>query len=215
MDTLQSFYFDLGNVLVHFSAERACQQLGRLFNVAPDQIDLALYRSGLQHAYEIGQRQTADVCETLNRTFRTTARPEEFALAASDMFWLNEECLQLVKELHETGLPLGILSNTCSAHWDFLVKGIFAPYLDYFQLVVLSFEENSMKPETRIYEVALQRANIVARKSLACDLNAGNVMFVDDRSDNVTGAVNAGIDAELFVDSETLRNSLRKRGVQI
>jgi 2-haloacid dehalogenase len=61
------------------------------------------------------------------------------------------------------------------------------------------------KPDPRIYELVGQRAG----------LPLPELVFVDDRADNVAAAAEAGMDALLFTDAATLRADLRRRGLPV
>jgi HAD superfamily hydrolase (TIGR01509 family) len=60
-----------------------------------------------------------------------------------------------------------------------------------------------MKPDRPIYDVAVARA----------EAPASDILFIDDRPENVVGAKAAGLDAVLFTDAEQLVNDLRERSV--
>jgi HAD superfamily hydrolase (TIGR01509 family) len=61
-----------------------------------------------------------------------------------------------------------------------------------------------LKPDRRIYEIAIQRAGV----------EPSEVFFVDDRLENVAGAQAVGIDVVQFTTSEQLVADLRVRGVR-
>jgi FMN phosphatase YigB (HAD superfamily) len=44
-------------------------------------------------------------------------------------------------------------------------------------------------------------------------LSAGEIFFVDDRPENVTGALEAGLDAVLYTSPACLAADLRRRGI--
>ncbi len=49
------FYFDLGNVLLHFDRQVACRQIGAIAGLAASRVEQLLFDSGLQSRYEDGQ----------------------------------------------------------------------------------------------------------------------------------------------------------------
>ncbi len=192
------FYFDLGNVLAHFSHERECRQLAAILGVTADQVREAVFESDLQARYETGLISTGDFCKELNHTFQKSSPEELLVDAMSDIFWLNDDIFPLVEAVRRSGLRTGILSNTCVAHWDFLARGMLAGHIDAFDEVVLSFEQQVMKPNRLIYERAAEQAKT----------SPAEILFVDDREDNVAGARTAGFKARLFSTVVQLRAEL-------
>jgi glucose-1-phosphatase len=116
---------------------------------------------------------------------------------------LNDDIFPLIAAVRRSGMRTGILSNTCVAHWEFLAHGLLGKHLTLFDTVVLSFEERVMKPHQSIYERAAEYARTPP----------GEILFVDDRVENVEGARNAGFDARLFSSVEQLKVALETEGI--
>ncbi len=233
----QAIYFDLGNVLLGFSHERMCRQIAQVAGVSPKVVRDVVFDSAIQIArsqaspyqssaagasgdqqsmhslqwrYEVGQIDADAYYEHFCRCTGTRPHRRRLELAASDIFWQLDDSLELVQRLVAAGNRLGILSNINSLHWNFVTSGRF-PALErvdenraVFQWPVLSFRVGSMKPDREIYDAAVQLAGADA---------ASEVMFIDDRADNVAGALAAGLDAVIFAGVEKLTADLRVRGV--
>ncbi len=203
MSAIKFFYFDLGNVLVDFSVDMACTQLAQVLEVAPAEVSAELFEKGLQTRYETGEISTVEFCEFLNIRWGRGKSVAEIERAASDMFALNHDTLHLARQIKQAGIPIGILSNTCPAHWEFLAAGMLRDWLGEFDHVVLSYEEKVMKPHRDIYDAASSRSQT----------HPSQIMFVDDRMENVVGARQAGLVAEPFLGALQLRQQLQDRGV--
>ena len=106
--------------------------------------------------------------------------------------------------LRAAGYRLGILSNTCEAHWEFVSCGRYAVLKELFEVEILSFRLGSMKPETPIYEAAIAASGVAAEE----------IFFTDDRSENVAGALRAGMDATHFRGVQPLLQDLRDRQIK-
>ena len=63
--------------------------------------------------------------------------------------------------------------------------------------------EKIKKPDPCIYQLTLERYNLVAE----------NVVFIDDKTENVTAAKNLGIHGIHFTNPETLKKTLEHLGV--
>ena len=207
------FYFDLGNVLLSFSHLQMCQQMGQVAGLSAEAVrELVFGSDEAQSVYWQCERGELEI-DGYYEYFcgRIGARPDRKRLeyAASDIFSPINQTVELVERLFATGNRLAILSNTNPLQWQFIVDGRY-PWLasfggptDPFAWAITSFEALSMKPDRRIYELAIERAQ----------LPASDIFFVDDRPENVAGAIAAGLDAVQFVGAEQLRLDLKRRGV--
>ncbi len=89
---------------------------------------------------------------------------------------------ETLKSLKESGLKLGIVSNTfvngCSLDRHLAMQGL----LDYFDIRIYSYDYTFRKPNKRIFDLAAEQINI----------DPANTIFVGDRIDNdVKGALKA------------------------
>jgi glucose-1-phosphatase len=194
-------YFDLGNVLVHFDHEIAVRNLAAVAASDPDTVRRLVFTEGLAARYERGEISTPEVCRTLRKELRTAASNERICLAISDIFELNLAVMPLVTTLRCRDTPIGILSNTCEAHWDFINRRFSISRL--FPVHALSFELGATKPDEAIYLQAANRAGVPPEK----------IFFCDDILANVAGAVASGFDAVQFLDAFRLAHVLRSRGI--
>ena len=201
-------YFDLGNVLLTFDHRRACRQLGQLFEISADRVWELLFDSGLQASYEAGEIDSDEVyerfCDVLGRAGDSRPDADSFHFANSDIFELNTPVIPIVAHLQAAGHHLGVLSNTCEVHWLHVSNGRYQVLRWPYRAVVLSYEEQSSKPDGKIYEAAIRQAGVEPQE----------VFFVDDRTENVAGACRAGIDAVVYHSPQQLAADLRSRGVR-
>ncbi len=200
-------YFDLGNVLLRFSNERAMSQMAALSEFDAEELRTLMLgpieRKSIQWKYERGDISTDEYIEHYRKFTGHSPDLGEFSHAASDMFTPISESFALVEHLHATGHRLGILSNTNPLHWAFVTDGRY-PALNYcFEKNCTSFEARSMKPEAKVYGHAIELAGVPADK----------IFFTDDRAENVAGAIELGIDAVVFTTPSELKEALRRRGI--
>lgn len=203
MPTPGFFFFDLGNVLLHFDHQIACQNLAKLCSKTAEEIYAIIFASDLNSRYETGQLTTE---EFYQQFCDAVGEKPDFAatcLAASAIFTPNFSLFPIVTQLKSEGRRLGILSNTCDAHWQYAIDGRYRILNDVFEIAVLSFEEHCSKPDRRFYDVAVEKAG----------LDAEQIFFVDDRPENVSGAKSVGIDAVQYLSTADLVSDLHKRNV--
>lgn len=104
--------------------------------------------------------------------------------------------LELVVELAARDVPLFAITNFSDEFWtSFRAE---QPVFDHFRDIVVSGSELLVKPDPAIYALALQRFG----------LPANELIFIDDRAENVAGAEAAGMRGHLFRDEATLRFEL-------
>lgn len=202
-------YFDLGNVLLTFSNEQACRQMAELAGVEFEQVAKLVLgpneRDSLLWKFEHGVIGEDAFFAQLVDGLGAAPDRSQMERAASDMFAPIAASFQLVEQLRSTGHRLGILSNTNPVHWRFLTDGRWPLLNSAFDEHVTSFHAQSMKPDQRIYDHAIAKAGVPADE----------IFFVDDRVENVAGAVAAGIDAVQYVDHQKLVDDLRARGIEV
>jgi FMN phosphatase YigB (HAD superfamily) len=199
-------YFDLGNVLVAFDPSIACANIAELFEVDVAAAQEVIYASGLQTRFEHGQvsaKQYADfIRRHLDRDVHQIATAEVLQ-AVSAMFRPIVSMGELLRRVQVSGLPIGVLSNTCVAHWQWILRQSY-PMLDIeFAAMILSFEVGSMKPEEAIYQAAERAANVPAHQ----------ILFLDDKSENVEAARARGWKSELCVGGVQAEAALCRHGV--
>jgi len=199
-------YFDLGNVLATFDVDRACRNVSHRWGVDPAAVRLAIWDSGLQDRFEHGEISAEQFADLIRRSLfldRNSAPTEELLDRLCDMFDPVEEMISLVDDVRQSGMRLGILSNTCEAHWHWLLRAEYAALRGRFDQVILSFEHGIMKPHVSLYQIATDRSGE----------SAHSILFFDDRLDNIAAARASGWQAHQFTDAPSAREVLRGTGV--
>ncbi|HVY77519.1 MAG TPA: HAD family phosphatase [Solirubrobacterales bacterium] len=102
----------------------------------------------------------------------------------------NEPMIELMRELKDAGHRMAMLTNNVR-EWEPLWRSML-PVDEIFETVVDSGFVGCRKPESKIYELTLERLGEPAE---AC-------LFVDDVLVNVEGARKAGLRAVHFQDNE-------------
>lgn len=183
-------YFDLGNVLVFFDHEIACRQLAELAQMPVDVMRREVFQSTLQSDYERGLLSSEDFVEKLSQRIGRALPVEATLEAASAIFHPHTEILKSIHQLRNAGFRLGILSNTCDAHWTWLQRQSYEVLGPWFDVVALSYEMQCAKPDREIYDRAAGLAGV----------SGESIFFTDDRLDNIDGAKQAGWMVHPFTD---------------
>jgi FMN phosphatase YigB (HAD superfamily) len=196
---LKFLYFDLGNVLLNFDHQRGCRQMGEVAGVPAERVWEVFFET------EEGELTDQEVHEFFCRETGTRPDRQRLLAAAGDIFETNESIVPLVDSLKRAGHRLGILSNTCSAHWDHCAGGRYPFLCQAFEVHALSYRIRALKPDARIYEAARQLAGVAAHE----------IFFVDDIEKNVAGARQAGFDAVRYTTTPELIAELQNRGITV
>ena len=197
------FLFDLGNVLVHFDHLLACQQLQPLLGGDAEQIQKVLFERGLEREYESGL-SGEEFCQRLREAFSSDASDRLLLEAHADIFSLSHSMVPLVNQLSAAGHALGILSNTCSSHWQHCCRK-FRLVRTLFETTILSFEVGAMKPDPAIFHTAIERVGVVPAR----------ILFVDDLEQNVETARTMGFDAVRYSTTREFCRELMARHVAL
>lgn len=200
---IKFFYFDLGRVLLDFTHERGFEQIARVAGISPETVKSSLFdKNDLSNSYERGEISTQEFHQKFCETTNTNISCDELTQAWSDIFTVIPGTFRLAASLRSAGHRIGILSNTCAAHWEFAAKR-FKLLDQIFDPVVTSYDVKSMKPDAAIYSAAAQQVGYEGEE----------IFFVDDRMENVEGASAAGWTAVQFQSPLQLANELQGLGV--
>lgn len=196
-------YFDLGNILLSFDPALACAGLAKLVGTSSENARIALYDSGLEVQYEHGHVSTHEFAEQLRANLQvheSQISDDAIVESVSDMFTAVETMNGVLHSVRRMGLPVGLLSNTCAGHWEWIEKQRF-PVMDFtFDAQILSFEIGSMKPDREIYQAA----------EAAADVPVSRILFLDDRLENVKAARSFDWQAEQCLGGPQAIDVLRK-----
>lgn len=110
---------------------------------------------------------------------------------------------ELMAEIKAAGLHLFALSNWNSETFS-RVRYTFKPF-QLFEHIVLSGDYGCIKPDRKLFEIALN----------CYGMEAENLVFVDDSRANVEGAAKVGLPALHFTGAAKLRRDLIELGVPL
>ncbi|MCB1082681.1 MAG: HAD family phosphatase [Simkania sp.] len=125
---------------------------------------------------------------------------QEFKVVLKNAIGINDEMYALVEELKSKKIPVALLSNIDKRLSTILRElDLYYP----FEPCLLSCDIGAEKPDLRAYEVALNHLNTPAHQ----------IVFFDDREENIEAAKQAGLDAILFESAAQAREELAKRNL--
>lgn len=191
--------FDMGNVLVKYQPQ-AMATVAKFYGVTEDDIATLYFDEGVAQLASEGVYTPDEFIEVMNDRFGGPASRADFVK------WYTPEVQDVLSGIPElvAGLrgrvKLAVLSNTFFGHWDYFLK---TPLASNFDCLMASHELGVTKPNAICYEMALGRLQA----------NAAEVLFLDDKLENVQGAATVGIHAYLSQSIDDTRAALARVGL--
>jgi glucose-1-phosphatase len=198
---VKAVVFDLGKVLLDFDYAIAARRIAARSRITAAELALFIVRTPLFMQYEAGQVTTEQFFREICAATGFCGTLEEFGAAFGDIFVAIEPMVQLHAALRQRQLPTYAFSNTndlATRH----IRRSFPFYAD-FDGYVLSYEHGCMKPEARLYEI-LERLS---------GRQGGEILYLDDRPENVEAGAARGWQAILHESPEKSRAIVARLGL--
>ncbi len=203
--SIRAVVLDYGEVLCHRPSPEALVEMAGIFGIDEDKF-LPIYRSS-RNPYDRGDLAPHDYwAEFAGRADVTIHANQIESLRRMDMqMWsnVNREMTEWLASIHSRGIKTAILSNMqtdMAAH----VRKNFS-WLRHFDHQIFSCEVRAIKPDTVIYRHSLALLKIAPSE----------VLFIDDREENIQAARAVGIRGIVFESVERLRKDLQALGFPI
>lgn len=197
---MKTIVFDLGGVLIDHDPRYLYRKL------LPSENEVTAFLTDICH-HEWNEMQDAGRSLSEATAERVSKFPDHAELIEAYYGrWeemLNgaiEGTVKIFEDLRAQGKPIYGLSNF-SAETYVTARKHYA-FLDWFEGIVVSGEDKLIKPDLRIYQLLLDRYG----------LKAEDLIFIDDRKDNIEAAQSLGITGIHFTSPEKLHQELNKRG---
>ena len=194
---IRAIIFDIGNVLLKFDYEIAYERLRPDCTIIGDDVYPSAYT--IRQAYERGEMGRGDFLERVREVLRHGGSEAHFIEAWEQIFEVNEPMIELVRQLRGQ-LPLYLLSNISDLHTDYLSRTY--PFFEWFDGAVYSYVAGALKPEPEIYAVAVEGLGVPAEQ----------ILFVDDREENIRGAEAAGMLGIVYRSHAEFLVEMERRG---
>ena len=175
---IKALISDFGGVLVRTRTDRSRRALEQRLGLPPKSIEARVFSSELSLSAQRGEISEGAFWHTLERDLELPHFGMSWQDFQREFFtddFLDEELAALIRGTRP-GLKTGLISNA----WDGLreVLQTRVPLADAFDVIVVSAEEKMMKPDPRIYHLALERLGVPATEAI----------FLDDFIENIQAA---------------------------
>lgn len=202
VNKIKNIIFDLGNVIFNGKAADVINILSRTENEKM----LIKQRYILDHykEYDMGLVSLKEILDNIDLPFELLAEEYDILLHYYEYRKLNEDVLDLAKKLKENGYKVFILSDNCHEVFEFITT---SDKFCFFDGNVVSSEYHKTKPNKEIYEIFLEKYNLLPEESF----------FIDDSKENIEGALKVGIKGHVFeyekYQCKNLKEDLAKYGI--
>jgi HAD superfamily hydrolase (TIGR01549 family) len=199
---IQSFIFDIGNVIIPFDFSIALRALQA--QCKRPILELMERLEPIKAAYENGRMKRAEFIAQTTAIIEFTGTEADFTKAWQEIFVENEAMNALVEQL-QPQYPLYLLSNTSDLHADYFEAQY--PVFQRFTGAVYSHIVCCSKPDRVIYEIAAKQFGV----------NPNETVFIDDLPANIAAAREVGYHAIQydFRNHEALLEELKTLGVSL
>jgi len=195
--SIRAVFFDLGGVILRTEYQAPRQHLAEKLGMEYDDLVKVVFDSESGYKASLGAI-TPDVhwAAVLKRLKRPASeleaiRHEFFAGDIIDRTLVN--FLRSLRGTYKTGL----ISNAWGDLREFIVREKFD---DAFDHMIISAEVGAVKPEAKIYQIALEQAGVQANEAV----------FVDDFAVNVDGCEKVGMQGIYFQDTVSTLQQLKE-----
>jgi HAD superfamily hydrolase (TIGR01509 family) len=203
MPSFPTVVFDLGKVLVDFDYSIAARRIAARCGIPLDQIRVFLQSSPLLVNYETGRVSTAQFFDEIRRITGFSGTQTEFGEFFADIFTEMPSMIELHAALRKRGVPAFIFSNTNDLAVSHIRRRF--PFFSDFDGYILSYEHGVMKPDTGLYEVVERETG----------RRAGEIVYIDDRPENVAAGAARGWRTVLQETPEKTRAALTAFGLPV
>lgn len=195
--TVRAIFFDLGGVVVRTEFQAPREHLAERLNLTYEDLIRLVFESESSRQASVGAITTDAHWEAVTRKL---GRPASEASAIREEFFagdvLDTQLLAFIRALRPR-YRTGVISNA----WPDLRQDLAEKKAeDAFDVVVISAEVGVMKPDPRIYHIALDKAGVTAQEAA----------FVDDTPANVEAARMLGMHGILFKGPARALSDLRE-----
>jgi epoxide hydrolase-like predicted phosphatase len=186
---IKALYFDLGGVIVRTEDKTLRTELGQRFGMTYNEMDKFVFGCETAKKASIGliteEQHWRDVARRLGVP-ESEWKPISEAFFAGDR--IDRDLLTFIQSVRPA-LKTGVISNA----WDGLRAYMKAQgFLDPFDEVIVSAEVGIVKPDPRIYHLALEKLSVQPAEAI----------FVDDMPENIAACQAIGMQGVQFKSAE-------------
>jgi HAD superfamily hydrolase (TIGR01509 family) len=190
--------FDLGKVLVDFDYAIAARRIAARCSRPPENLHAFLGQSPLLLQLETGGLTRQEFFDAVREPIGFQGSLREFSEFFAEIFTPIEPMIALHAELRRHGFATYIFSNTNDLAIEAIRRDF--PFFKNFDGYIFSYEVGAMKPQAGIYE-ALEKMT---------GKRGGEILYIDDRPENIAAGEARGWESVLHESPEKTRATLQE-----
>ena len=197
MSKISCILFDLGGVIVDWQDSWLVDELIKRYNLSRELFEQE-FRKNLK-ILSTGKMTEGELWSRVGNSLESSELEKQDSLLGPifrKLVSVNDSVVKLSRVIKETGLSIGILSNTDPITFP-IVEELTS--LNHFDFKFLSYEIGHVKPSPMIYQHVIE--NVPFKKE--------ELIFIDDLESNVKSANDFGIKTIQFLSYEKLRDDLK------
>jgi putative hydrolase of the HAD superfamily len=195
--------FDLGKVLVDFDYTIAARKIAEHCGLPPAEVKKHLDYSPVLLRYETGLMTRGEFFDEVRRVTSFSGTLEEFGSFFADIFWEIPRMIEIQAALRRNRIPTYIFSNTNDLANEHIQRNF--PFFANFDGYILSYEIGAMKPEAKIYD-ELEKLS---------GKRGAEILYLDDRQENVDAGAARGWQIILQTDPEKSTGAMKELGLPV
>ena len=184
-----------------FDYSIAARKIAAHSDMSPEEVKKHFDHSPLLYRYETGLMTQRDFYAEAQKSAGFRGTFDEFTSYFADIFWEIPAMIEAQATLRERGIPTYIFSNTNDLAILHIRKNF--PFFANFDGYIFSYEIGAMKPDAKIYE-ALEKMS---------GKRGADVLYLDDRQENVDAGAARGWQVILQTEPEKSINAMRQMGL--
>ena len=195
--SIKAVFFDLGGVIVRTEFQAPRQLLADRLGMEYEDLNKIVFDSESGLKASIGEISSEDHWAAVIKRLK---RPTSELVSIRDEFFAGDivdrtlvEYIRSLRGKYKTGL----ISNAWGDLRDFIAREKFD---DAFDKMIISAEVGAMKPEVKIFQIALEQFGV----------SPNEAVFVDDFLINIEGCEKVGMKGIHFKDPESALKQLKK-----
>jgi epoxide hydrolase-like predicted phosphatase len=195
--TIRAVFFDLGGVIVRTEFQAPRQHLAERLGMEYEGLVRLVFESETSRQASTGLISEEEHWAAVMRRLHL---PESQTQVVRDEFFAGDitdiALLDFMRGLRRK-YKVGLISNAWSGLRPWIVRKKFE---DAFDAMIISAEVGVMKPDARIFQIALEKVGVVPSEAV----------LLDDFLENVTGARAIGMQAIHFTQPEQALKELKQ-----
>ncbi len=203
MNSIKAVLFDFGQVLSLPADPAVWQQILAISGLSDADLDREYWAH--RHAYDRGILTGQTYWQSVAAGSQTSFTSAQIAalIAADTELWsrLNLPMVEWAQRLQRAGIRTGILSNIGDAMADGLIAKF--DWISGFDHCTWSHTLKLAKPEAAIYHCAAEGLATAP----------ANILFIDDRQENIEAAQAAGMQAIQYLNHAAFEQEMQQRGL--